>query len=117
MDPQPNSTPAWSWPEPSEPGTGSSAPASAPVPVPGPDSPQETSPRSDQSQQREEQGPSESSRSLAIRSAIVTLVSAGISVATSFGLRLTESQTAALMSIITTALALVALIMSGRSRG
>jgi hypothetical protein len=92
-------TPPWTWPKRSDP---DDAPARQAAEV-----------------SRPEPGgvPGESARSLAIRSAVITTLTAALSTAAAFGLRLSDSQSAALVGLVTTGLTLWALWRSGGGRG
>ena len=100
----------WSWPARLATGTGSSA-SSAPT------QPQAPGPQQPDPGLSPDQLPDETSRSLAIRSSIITLAGAAISTAASFGLKLDETQSAALIGLITAVVATAVLVRAGRRHG
>lgn len=107
----PNETHAWSWPERSAAGTPSLPPSA--------DSPSSQSPPaagSDLTYQQPDQLPGESQRSATIRSTLITLTSTLVASASAFGFKLDEAQATALIAVVTSLSALVALIMAGRRR-
>lgn len=111
MDEQQQEMPPWRWPERLPTGPASSRP-SAPEP---------NEPASDPVQHQEAENGTkpagESSGALALRSAVVTLVSSTVSTLAAFGLHLDETRSAALISFITAASAVASLLLSGRGRG
>ena len=108
MDEPQQEMPPWRWPERLPTGQVSSRPSAGSPSVPPSDSqPQE--PGSGGSTQTGESG-----KALALRSAVVTLASSGLSAAAAFGLHLDEARATALISFITATAAVVSLLMSSR---
>jgi hypothetical protein len=115
VDEQQQEMQPWRWPERPRTGTASAHQSQLPPADQSPSS-QELEP-STVPDSGLDQLPGESARSVALRSTLITLVSTAISTAASFGMKLDEAQSTAVISLVTTAAALVALVASGRRRG
>lgn len=116
MDEKPSGAQPWSWPERSEPGARSSTGAS-PTPESGQASSQGSAPPDpDLGSLLESSQGYEVQRALVVRSATIAVATTLVSIATSFGLDLTEAQSTALIGAVPTVLTVFALFRKRRKR-